>query len=484
MRGRAGLNLEYLKHYLEEAYLPGARWWPWKGLQKRVEVVDWDAAGDIVLLILRAEGLLFHLPLIKVKEVPRDFERGFCIEGECYVEGEYSKYYFAALRNLGKARVEVVGDLGYFEVEDAQPLTLESTNAVVEYKTNRGSLVLKSYRLIPEVDLEVRVLRRLASKNYEHMPRVYAFIHYSSYVTGILMSRVKGEQDGGAPFYESLCKYLSGDTRAERIGLASKLGVIIGKMHVALNSEPDGFFGVEPVTSSDIDSWASRIERMFRNALRRLDSAIDAALGKDRAELEYWRDFAEKKGSSIVQDATSQLEFSKELYKGRIHQDLHLAQMIYTGDGIVDFVVTDFEGEPGRTLQERLLKEPLIRDLATMIRSFHYLSHAAIMNTKHVERHKASELMLKGDPSLAWRARHVLAMVYSYLARMLGTGLLGKDEYRVASSVWKYLYPWIAERAVYEFYYEAHYRPPWVSIPLVGLAEAPVYKSFERLLKH
>ncbi|MDB5310341.1 MAG: trehalose synthase/putative maltokinase [Gemmataceae bacterium] len=53
----------------------------------------------------------------------------------------------------------------------------------------------------------------------------------------------------------------------------------------------------------------------------------------------------------------------------RIHGDYHLSRLLYTGK---DFVVTDFEGEVGRTLEDRRAKRSPLRDVASMIRSFDY----------------------------------------------------------------------------------------------------------------
>jgi predicted trehalose synthase len=106
--------------------------------------------------------------------------------------------------------------------------------------------------------------------------------------------------------------------------------------------------------------------------------------------------------------------------------------MVYVGDGRVDFVITDFEGKPGRSPEERLEKEPVVR--------------------------------------------HVVSMTYSYVARLTKTKLLPARTGRVRP-IGQLLYPWIVERAVYELFYESMYRPTWISITIVGLLEAEVYKK-------
>src|SRR5205807_8866606 len=59
----------------------------------------------------------------------------------------------------------------------------------------------------------------------------------------------------------------------------------------------------------------------------------------------------------------------------RCHGDFHLGQLLYTGK---DFMIIEFEGEPARPLGERRIKRSPLRDVAGMIRSFDYITYAAL----------------------------------------------------------------------------------------------------------
>ena len=60
----------------------------------------------------------------------------------------------------------------------------------------------------------------------------------------------------------------------------------------------------------------------------------------------------------------------------RTHGDYHLEQVLYTGK---DFVIIDFDGPPTETLAERRRKHHCLRDVAGMIRSFHYAALTALL---------------------------------------------------------------------------------------------------------
>jgi maltose alpha-D-glucosyltransferase/alpha-amylase len=59
----------------------------------------------------------------------------------------------------------------------------------------------------------------------------------------------------------------------------------------------------------------------------------------------------------------------------RCHADYHLGQVLYTGK---DFVVIDLEGQASRPLSDRRRKRSPLRDVASMLRSFHYAVASAL----------------------------------------------------------------------------------------------------------
>ena len=145
--------------------------------------------------------------------------------------------------------------------------------------------------------------------------------------------------------------------------------------------------------------------------------------------------------------------------KIRIHGDYHLGQVLHTGN---DFVIIDFEGEPARTLTERRLKRSPLRDVASMIRSFHYAAHTALLKHASVRPEDIPAL----EPWLNLWYRYVGgAFLRSYLNTAGNAPFIPRDKEDLSVMLRAYL----LEKAVYELGYELNNRPEWVIIPLKGI---------------
>jgi maltose alpha-D-glucosyltransferase / alpha-amylase len=148
----------------------------------------------------------------------------------------------------------------------------------------------------------------------------------------------------------------------------------------------------------------------------------------------------------------------------RYHGDFHLGQALYTGK---DFVIIDFEGEPGRSLADRRIKRSPLRDVAGMLRSFDYAAHGGLRDLTergNVERDSDAyrELERWGRLWTSWASG---VFVHSYLeTASLGTFLPETDE-----ELALLLDLFVLEKALYELGYELSSRPDWVEIPLLGI---------------
>lgn len=147
--------------------------------------------------------------------------------------------------------------------------------------------------------------------------------------------------------------------------------------------------------------------------------------------------------------------------KIRIHGDYHLGQVLYTGK---DFDIIDFEGEPARPLSERRLKRSALRDVAGMIRSFHYAAHGAVILKPSMQTDETEQLSNWAD---IWYLYVSAVFLNSYLKTADKADFLpsNKQDFRMLLS------SFLLEKAIYEVGYELNNRPDWLMIAVKGVRQ-------------
>jgi maltose alpha-D-glucosyltransferase/alpha-amylase len=147
------------------------------------------------------------------------------------------------------------------------------------------------------------------------------------------------------------------------------------------------------------------------------------------------------------------------LFKTRYHGDYHLGQVLVVAD---DFKLIDFEGEPGRPLEERRKKSLPLRDVAGMLRSINYAAVAGLRGATHDRAEDTSAL----EPlARDWERRSVDAFLSGYRESIAGCPSYPSDP----AQAQRLLELFVLEKAFYEISYELANRPAWVRIPLEGI---------------
>jgi len=153
----------------------------------------------------------------------------------------------------------------------------------------------------------------------------------------------------------------------------------------------------------------------------------------------------------------------------RVHGDYHLGQLLYTGK---DFIILDFEGEPMRSVSDRRIKRSPLRDVAGMVRSFHYAAMSALYGFA-TARGQVSGIIRPEDRAVLepwasyWYHWVSATFVKSYL-ETTGTAPFipqSRDELRIIFEAF------LLEKAIYELGYELNHRPDWVKIPVRGILD-------------
>ncbi len=233
------------------------------------------------------------------------------------------------------------------------------------------------------------------------------------------------------------------------------LGMRTAEMHVALASRPENpVFVPEPFTDfyrhglyHGMLGRMGRTMDQLRSGLPRLPEAMranaqavldcEAAL---REKLRYLRD--------------------QRIYASRIriHGDYHLAQVLYTGK---DFVIIDFEGDPGRPLSERRIKRSPLEDVAGMIDSFHHAAHGVMFGEAPGVIPTPESLEPLGAWARFWGRTVSRTFLDAYLGVPAVCELLPKDREQVR----KLLRLYLLDLAVKKLSFDLAHAPDRIRVP-------------------
>jgi maltose alpha-D-glucosyltransferase/alpha-amylase len=236
---------------------------------------------------------------------------------------------------------------------------------------------------------------------------------------------------------------------------SSVLGRRTAEMHLTLARVPWPDFIPRPLDAAALEAWV-------HDAVSQATRALDLLLKKQDELPESVRATA-----SMVLDSRDalfdRLEAARSLRDAgeriRVHGDYHLGQVLRTEE---DFVILDFEGEPGRSLAERRALYSPLKDVAGMLRSFDYAAQAALVAFAQTAPGASEPLAPWAG---AWRHWVSQAFLDAYRRTMEGSPTLPGG-----TSFDALLHALTVDKALYELVYELNSRPEWARIPLQALA--------------
>lgn len=229
------------------------------------------------------------------------------------------------------------------------------------------------------------------------------------------------------------------------------------EMHIALGSEFEETAFTPTHFNDDYTVWLkNRMLYQFQNRLNTIENNLHKL---DGLSLELAHEFLNKK--NVIRKRFVTFDWTK--LKGeriRVHGDYHLGQILVKDD---DFYILDFEGEPESTIRDRKVKQPPLKDVAGLFRSFHYAIYATIFN--NITHYKAPQEDLFKAGEILYRYITGL-FLGTYVTETQNANLnLGYNQERLF--ILKYC---LLEKAVYELGYELNSRPQWAVIPLKGIS--------------
>ncbi|KAA8485284.1 maltose alpha-D-glucosyltransferase/alpha-amylase [Arcticibacter tournemirensis] len=234
------------------------------------------------------------------------------------------------------------------------------------------------------------------------------------------------------------------------------LGIRTGQMHLALASGKD-------LDAFKPEEYSLHYQRSVFSSLQTLVRATFQSLNRNLKKLPA--DVREE-AVSLLGMKEQILTVLKRIYsrkidvtKIRIHGDYHLGQVLYTGK---DFIILDFEGEPARSYSERRLKYSPLRDVAGMIRSFHYAAYGSLFLDNQIRREDIAKLLPFVEQ---WYHYMSGFFMHAYLDEVRGSHFIPEDK----DDLEILLQTFLLQKAIYELNYELNNRPNWVIVPLRGI---------------
>ncbi|MEU8249892.1 phosphotransferase [Nonomuraea sp. NPDC048916] len=341
----------------------------------------------------------------------------------------------------GMARDENQGDLRMRRMPDVTIDTAQRSIVLGAEQSNTSLVYGDAYicklfrRLIPGVNPELEVVAALAARHAPHIAQPYGWIECDLDGTpttlAIMQEFLVNASDGWGlalasvrDLYNSLPTVSAADAGGDFAAESQRLGAATARIHHEL---------AEAFPTDVIETH--EVKRMAEGFRRRL--------GRAMAEVPELREYVGTLEAAYhrVEDLTTEVPVQ------RVHGDYHLGQVMRT---TTDWVVLDFEGEPGQPLAERRALSSPLRDVAGMLRSFDYAARHLLAG--HAE---AETLEPRADE---WSRRNRAAFLEGYTEA--GGAISAGDE--------ALLRAFELSKAVYEVVYEARNRPTWIGIPLAA----------------
>ncbi|MGH8155930.1 MAG: putative maltokinase, partial [Rhodanobacteraceae bacterium] len=337
-------------------------------------------------------------------------------------------------------------------------------------------MILKLYRkLSAGAHPEVETGRFLTAVGFANAPPLIGTLERidndgASTALAVLQGFVRNQGDGWTQTVEHLARRLeeialpAQEDAAERkvrdfhVDLLATLGRRTAELHRAF-ATPSGnaAFVPEPITRADTDAW-------LRGAKAQADAAFAALkhIGKD-ADADLVAAIATLAGRKreCLGLLTHLADVAIEASKTRIHGDYHLGQVLLAKD---DWMIVDFEGEPARPLAQRSAKQSPLRDVAGMLRSFDYVTAAALARFAATANETPGAVR---EFARAWRDAAADAFLGAYREAMADVASWPTD----VRAAQRWLDLFMLEKACYEIIYEANNRPDWLAIPVRGVME-------------
>jgi maltose alpha-D-glucosyltransferase/alpha-amylase len=233
-------------------------------------------------------------------------------------------------------------------------------------------------------------------------------------------------------------------------------------MHGALAKRTeDPRFDPEPLTRDDLRLAVSRARTHAERTLDSLAAMVASPSSKvPTGVVERARLILDVR-NRVIEPMIAAADLDPTSMRIRIHGDYRLGQVLL-GEG--DISIQNYEGHPAWPATAQREKQSLLRDVASMLRSFSYAAHAALLTRTTATPDRAAHL---GQWSKAWDNWTKVSFLRAYDAVADAAGSLPAS----VSERDTLLRFFMIDRAMRELDGELNNRPEWIGIPIGGLLD-------------
>jgi len=203
---------------------------------------------------------------------------------------------------------------------------------------------------------------------------------------------------------------------------AAQLGRRVAELHLALASNQDPAFAPEPYSVLVMRSKYQGLRTLAGKVLRLLRERLSTLSTPARADAERLL----SRESDVIRWFEQLLKVKIDATRTRIHGNLHLGHVLYTGK---NFVMTDFDGMKEMTLAERRRKRTPLVDVTSLVRSFDF---AALKVLRDPARVRESDFTAATPWAYHWASWVSAAYLRAYLEGVSGSPIVPSDRAHVA----------------------------------------------------
>ncbi len=235
-----------------------------------------------------------------------------------------------------------------------------------------------------------------------------------------------------------------------------QLGEFTAELHTALSQQS---------SDSDFDKEESSLHYQ-RSLFSGLQTLTRTSLENLKKTLKKLPEGIQEEAQQVLSMKSEILDCFREIYdhkipvmKIRTHGDYHLKEILWTGR---EYIMNSFEGDPTKSFSERRIRRSAMRDLAAMIRSFHYVAYSNILSPEYDQQRKEGNLEQWAEN---WHYYIIRLYIKGYFDKAGQSDYVPGDQkdFKIL------MHTFLLEKALNELNYEIKNRPEWIIIPIRGI---------------